>query len=48
MRSPATTVAPAPVGVGAYNRRQCYEERELAVSLFGGLREVTAAVSYYV
>ncbi|SHL75476.1 hypothetical protein [Hymenobacter psychrotolerans] len=48
MRSPAATVAPSPAGLGAYNRRKCFEERELSVSLFGGLREVTAAVSYYV
>ena len=48
MRSPVTTVAPAPVGVGASNRRQCFPEREMPVSLFGGLREVRAAVAYCV
>ena len=48
MRSPAATVAPRPAGRGAYNRRKCFEEQELVVSLFGGLRQVQAAVSYYV
>ncbi|MBD2716736.1 hypothetical protein KBK19_16950 [Microvirga sp. STR05] len=48
MRSQATTVAPAPAGAGSYSRRHCFPERELAVSLFGGLRQVLAAVSYYV
>ncbi|GAB2784639.1 hypothetical protein HNQ93_002468 [Hymenobacter luteus] len=48
MRSQATTVAPAPVGVGGYNRRRCFPEREMQVPLFGGLRQVQAAVSYYV
>ena len=48
MRSPAATVAPSPAGLGAYNRRKCFEEQELVVSLFGGLRQVQAAVSYYV
>ncbi|WBO84493.1 hypothetical protein [Hymenobacter yonginensis] len=48
MRSPATAVAPAPVGAGSYTRRRCYPEREMSVSLFGGLREVSAAVAYYV
>ena len=41
-------VAPAPVGAGSYSRRRCFHERELAVLLFGGLREVVAAVAYYV
>lgn len=48
MRSPAATVAPAPVGAGSYTRRRCFPEREMTVSLFGGLREVSAAVAYYV
>lgn len=39
---------PAPVGAGSYTRRRCFPERELAVSLFGGLREVLATVAYYV
>lgn len=47
MRSVATPVAPAPVGAGSYSRRRCYPEREMLVRLFGGRREVTAAVAYY-
>lgn len=46
--SSAAAVAPALVGAGSYSRRRCFHERELAVSLFGGRREVLAAVSYYV
>jgi hypothetical protein len=41
-------VAPAPVGAGGYTRRRCFPERELSVPLFGGVREVSAAVAYYV
>ncbi|UOQ81007.1 hypothetical protein [Hymenobacter sp. 5414T-23] len=48
MRSQVAAVAPAPVGVVGYNRRRSFPERELSVSLFGGLREVSAAVAYYV
>jgi hypothetical protein len=48
MYSAAAAVAPAPVGVGSYSRRRCFHERELPVSLFGGLREIVAAVAYYV
>lgn len=47
MRSVAIRPCPAPTRAGYANRRAAYAEQELTVQLFGGAREVQAAVNYY-
>ncbi|GGG35699.1 hypothetical protein [Hymenobacter glacieicola] len=47
MPSAATRPQPCPSRAGYCNRRATLPERELSVSLFGGCRQVPAAVTYY-
>lgn len=47
MFSAALRPQPCPTRAGYCNRRATLPERELSVSLFGGCRQVVAAVTYY-